>query len=494
MVDIPQIPNTVRVPIVGVEIDATRAAQGTPVLPQRILVVGSRLAAGTVNAGELMRVSSDGLAELWWGRGSQIKHMFDVLRGYSPQARLIEMWGIALDDDGGAVAATGTITFAGTATEDGQIVFRIAGRRITVDVTNGDAATVVAATSDASDYTDTPTSSAVVLAVQTLTARNAGEAGNDIDVRVDVNVPGITTVVVPMASGATNPDNTATIAATQAQQWTSIIIGHNDDANLDIWEADLLNRDDALVDKPGHGFVGFNGTLVNALIYGAARDSRNSTIGFLATSPSPPWELAAWTAAADEVTTDPALPRNTEGGTVRPDSGFDIKGIAAPAPLSRLVFEEHQQALTTGLTPLEVSDIGAITVLRMVTTSRTDTLGNPSEVFLDITTPRTLQALRFTLKIFLKTRFSQKKLADDPLPEPTPDNLVSPNSVRDAVIEIHDDQWVPEGWVEFAGRALFLEELLVERNSVDVNRVDIQLSPDLVNGLQVIGALVAFRL
>ncbi len=486
------IPADLRVPGTRVEIDASQAQVGTPTLPSRVLVIGSRLAAGTVAEGVLRRVTSDGQSELWWGKGSMLDAMTKVVRGHSAQARLVEVWNIAIDDDGGAVAATGTITLVGAATEDGVLDVRVAGRRVRTAISSGDNETAAAAAVVASDHTDTPTSVGNVAGVITYTARNAGEAGNDIDIRVDVIPAGLTATVVPMASGATNPDVTATIALITAKQWTSIISNYNDDANLDLLEAEMDRRDGPLVDQPGHVFAGLTDELAAALIFGAARNSRHSTIIHLRASPSPPWELAAWGTMVDEIESDPARPRNRRGGTVRPSSGADVDGIAPPDPTARLIDEDHESLLRSGITPLQSDDFDKITTIRMITTNQLDDLGNASKTFLDITTPRTLDALRFTAKLFFG-KFNDFKLQDDPLTLPLA-NVMTPNGAKAQMILLHDSQWVPNGWVESAGRAEFVDTMIATRPDDDVNRIDIQVSPDLVNGNHITAIQLAFRL
>ena len=486
------IPDDVLVPGVYTELDDSNALTGTPVLPQRVLVLGSRLAAGTVLAGVITRITGDRDGENFFGKGSLLHGMIDVARGFSEPAKRVELHAIAVDDDGGAVDATGTITLVGTATADGVIDIRIAGRRVRTPISTGDDQTVAATAVTASDHTETPTSVGNVLGVITYTARNGGETGNDIDLRVDVLPAGITATVVPMASGATNPDITATIALIISQQWTSIISAYSDDANLDLLEAEMERRDGPLVDLPGHVFGGFRGDLAAALVFGAARNSRHSTVIHLADTPSPPWELASWGTMADETESDPARPRNGIAGTVRPSSGADVPGIAPPAPEDKLIAEDDDSLLHSGITPLQADDFDRITVVRMITTFQQDDLGTASRIYLDITTPRTLDAIRFTTKLRFRTRYPRHKLADDG--GPLIANVITPSIGRSEVLALHDDTWVPEGWVEGGKRGDFSDNLVVERDSSDVNRLNFLVPPDLVNGAHVFAFQIQFRL
>jgi phage tail sheath gpL-like len=234
--------------------------------------------------------------------------------------------------------------------------------------------------------------------------------------------------------------------------------------------------------------------LAAGLAFGATRNSEFSTIAHLALSPSPPWEIAAWATMADETESDPARPRNKLGGTVRPSSGAAIDGIAPPAPEDRLQLLDFDALLNSGMTPIQSDDFDNLTIVRMITTFQVDDNGNASTVFLDITTPRTLSALRFTFRVRFETRYPRHKLSnanDQGIP-----NVITPAIGRDEVLALHDDTWVPQGWVELGAddRALFAERLRVERDNVDVNRLNFQLPPDLINGAHILAALLTFRL
>ena len=125
-----------------------------------------------------------------FGRGSILHNM---AQAWFKGNRVTEAWFIGLDDAGGSVAATFTITVTGTATENGSVFLYIAGRRIVVPVVSGDVQNTIAASINtaiaASEFaSELPVTAGVVANVVTLTARNGGTQGNAIDVRTNHNI------------------------------------------------------------------------------------------------------------------------------------------------------------------------------------------------------------------------------------------------------------------------------------------------------------------
>jgi phage tail sheath gpL-like len=139
-------------PGVYVEVDGSGAFQGTPAMPDRILLVGNRLTTGTVAQATLKQILSKANGVDFWGRGSQLAHMIEKAKDAN---KMVEMWAIALDDDAAGVQATKVLTIGGTATEAGTIHLLIGGRKISAAVALGDSGVEVAdAIEDACEETD----------------------------------------------------------------------------------------------------------------------------------------------------------------------------------------------------------------------------------------------------------------------------------------------------------------------------------------------------
>ncbi|MBM3928930.1 MAG: phage tail protein, partial [Sphingomonadales bacterium] len=216
-VSLSTIPANLRTPGAYLEFDSSKAVNGLPPAPTRVLLIGQRLAAGTVAAGVATRIVTADQAAQAFGRGSMLHAM---AAAFKKADGTTECWAIALDDLGAGVAASGTITATGPATAAGTIQLLIAGRAVPVGVAVGDtAATIATAAALAiNSVADLPVTAASAAGVVTLTARHKGTTGNDIDMRASFyqgqRLPaGVALVFAAMANGAGNPDVAAVFAA-----------------------------------------------------------------------------------------------------------------------------------------------------------------------------------------------------------------------------------------------------------------------------------------
>ena len=65
------IPTSQRTPGVFGEIDNSRALQGLVQNPHKVLIVGQKIAAGSIDHDSLVAITSDGLADGFFGPGSK---------------------------------------------------------------------------------------------------------------------------------------------------------------------------------------------------------------------------------------------------------------------------------------------------------------------------------------------------------------------------------------------------------------------------------------
>lgn len=485
MINFNQIPIDVRVPGHYIEIDNTRALQGLATRQHKILVLGQRLAAGTVVAGETTRILSPAQGEESFGRGSMLSAMLNALKSAN---NYTDCYALALDDDGAGVAATGTITFGGTATEARTLNIYIGGQRVRVAVASGDdpaaAATALAAAINA--QTDMPVTATAALAVVTLTTRNAGEAGNSIDLRhsyyMGENLPkGLTVVIAAMSGGSGNPDIATAIAAMGDEQYDTIIMPWNDASNLAALESELADRWGPMVQKEGMAFAAAGGTHAAISTLGDSRNSPHLCIVGSQKSPSLPWVIAAVTGAVDAYEPDPARPRQT----------LVLKGILAPKEDDRYTMAERNLHLHDGISTLMVDAGGNVQIERLITSYQTNPFGVEDISYLDVTTLRTLAYLRYTVRARIALRFPRHKLADDNTNFGPGQAIITPSVIEAELIALFKE-WELAGLAE--GIEQFKRELLVQRNSADPNRVDAIIPPDVVNQFRVFAASVQYRL
>lgn len=93
------IPTNVRVPGVYFEVDSSRANQGLPGMPRRILVIGDKTPAGTELAGVPKRILDAAQGPALYGYGSPLARMLSEVRKHNSNT---ELWAMV----GGTIAST----------------------------------------------------------------------------------------------------------------------------------------------------------------------------------------------------------------------------------------------------------------------------------------------------------------------------------------------------------------------------------------------------
>lgn len=485
MISFNQIPIDIRTPGHYIEFDNSRAVQGLPAIRHKILVIGQRLAAGTVAAGEPKLVTSKGQGEGFFGRGSMLSAMLNALKDANSYT---ETWAVALDDLVAGVAATGSIVFGGAVTDSGILNLYIGGKPVKVGVAAAMATTAIATAVAAAVNADTalPVTAAANASTVTLTARHKGLCGNDIDLRTnyyqgEALPKGLTVAITPMGAGAGNPDVAAVIAAIGDEQYHTIIMPYTDAANLAALEAELSRRFGPMVMKEGHAFAAVAGTHAAASTLGDSRNSPHLTIMGGQDSPTPPWIVAAVAGAVDAYEPDPARPRQT----------LPLTGVLPPAEGKRYTLSERNIHLHDGISTYVVDAGGNCLIERLITTYKVNAFAVEDISYLDVETLRTIAYLRYSTRSRIALRYPRHKLANDGTKFSPGQAIVTPLVIRAELIALFQE-WELAGLVE--GLEQFKRDLIVERNPTDPNRVDAVIPPDVVNQFRVFAAQVQFRL
>jgi phage tail sheath gpL-like len=244
---------------------------------QKILFIGQMTSSGSATAGNLYtKISNENEQDSLFGKTSMLATMIRAAKKLNKVSR---MDAIPLDDDGAAVAATGTITFTGSATAAGKLYVSIGSyinNRYEIDVVNGDTATAIAAKLDAAIAADSTSlvSGGAAAGVETLTAINLGEEGNKISILAEGAVAGITVAIVGMASGATNPTLTSIFDVVGNVRYQTIIWPSTYDlTTVQTFLDDRFDSDIRILD--GIAVVSITDTLANLKTAGSAA-ARNS--------------------------------------------------------------------------------------------------------------------------------------------------------------------------------------------------------------------------
>ncbi len=485
-----QVPIDIRVPGQYIEIDNSQAFRGLSGMPTKVLVIGQMLAAGTADALEPYLITSVDQGKELFGIGSQLAHMLEKFKGANSY---IEVHAIAQEDDGGGNAATGKITIGGAPTAAGTLNIYIGGRRVRAKVANDDDASDIAATIIAAIQADAdlPVSAAVDGVddkIVNLTAKHKGECANSIDLRInyyaDEKTPaGVTVTFTAMSGGTANPDVEDVLTAIGDEWYTDFVMAYADSANIVAMEEELADRFGPLKMKDGHLYYGLSDTHGNLITAGDARNSPHVTIGGLTKCPNPPYELAAAMAAVCSyfLKIDPARPVQT----------LPLPGILPPAIKDRYTLEERNLLLFHGISTFMIDAGDVVRLERVITTYKENPFGAADPSYLDIETMKTLAYLRYDTRTFIALRYPRYKLADDGTNFARGQAVVTPSVIRASLIG-RFRQWEENGLVENIEQ--FKEDLIVERDSNDPNRVNALIPPDIINQLRVFAGLVQFKL
>lgn len=378
----------------------TAGASGLGLYSQRLLIVAQMLASGTQAALTPAQVFSTADAATLFGPGSVAHQMVEAAialnSGLAPFV-------IGISDAGASVAATGSFSFAGTATASGTLAFFVAGKRVDLGVQAGDVASTLATrlTAAIQAKTELPLSAAAATVFCNLTSKNKGTCGNQVALSVLGSVAGITTTVTSMANGATDPDIQAALDAVTPSQFHVVAVQFADATNLGKVKTYLDLVSSGVEERPGRAFAAVTGAknVATQVTLATGLNHERTHLVYLPGSPTAPWVIAATVAGAVAAQSDPAMPF----------SGKPLPRVVAPAVASGLIRSEQETLLTNGVTPLEADGAGNVTIVRLVTT-RTITGGTQDLTLLDTNPIAILDYFRQEVRAMFKRKYADAKL------------------------------------------------------------------------------------
>jgi len=489
------IPANWRMPLYWVEIDSSKA--GLPVFAGRSLLVGIKNSAGATAAPNVpIPVASQAQADALFGQGSMLATMFKT---FFANNWANEVWGLPLAEPTG-VAATITITVATAATGSGTLDLYVGGVHVPVAVTGGDTTTIIAASIAAAINAnkDLSVTAAAAAGIVTATVKFKGTSGNQIKVVTNYFgtvggeelPPGVTLTIVAGTPGTGDPDPTAAISALGEQEVDYVGLPFLDTVGLPKWLAEFNFSDTGrwgfVRQHYGQLFSAKADTLANLLTFGLTNPTPNagqlSVLGIEVASPTPAYQwCAAYTAkAARAFLNDPARPLQT----------LTLEGCLSAFGNNRFLLSELNQLAGGGIATQRTT-VNVPQMMRETTTYVYNLYGNTDDAYTDATTLATLTKLLRNQRHAITTKFPRHKLADDGTRFGAGQAIVTPKIVKaELVAQYRIDEF--NGLVE-NGKA-FKENLIVERNANDPNRLDILYPPDLVNALRVFAVLCQFRL
>jgi phage tail sheath gpL-like len=485
------IPQNLRVPLFYAELDNSHANTAASTL--RALLIGQMTATGTGTADTPQISAGPADANLVGGVGSMLAAMTQAYRNADPFG---ELWYLPLADDPEAVAATGTVTITAPPTSPGVLSLYIAGMLVSLSVSNSQTVAQIgtALAGVINQNQNLPVTAAAAAGVVTLTAKNAGLAGNGIDVQLNylgtpggqVTPAGMTVDIAPMAGGLLNPDLTAGLANLTDMAFDFIALPYTDTASLDAMKSLLSSttgRWSWSQQVYGGCYSAYEGTLGDLTTFGTTRNDEHMSITGYSDSPSPPWCWAATLAGAVAVSAnaDPALPLQT----------CALPGILPPPVASQFSITERNVLLWDGISTFTVAQDGTVAIENQVTTYQVNSFGMPDDSYLEVETLNTIAYILRQLKADVTSKYSRVKLAADGTKFAPGSAIVTPGIIRAGQIAKYQELEY-NGYVQQSD--VFASAIIVEINATNPNRVDVLYPAILINQLRIFALLFQFSL
>jgi phage tail sheath gpL-like len=496
------IPANIKVPLYWVEVDPSMA--GLSSINLVALMVGVKLTAGTATADIPVPIGSQAQADAAFGAGSELSRMFQA---YYANNFANEVWGLGVAEPSGGTSATGTITITAPPTAAGTISLYIAGSSVPVNIMTTDTPTTIAAAivSAINNYSSTigndalPVTASAAVGVVTLTSKFKGVNGNEITVQMNYygTVGGEMTpiglgITLPatglLTGGVGTPVFTNAISNIQKLDFEYVAMPYTDSNSLVAWDQEYNFTDNGRWgwerQQFGHIFSAKRGTYSVLLTFGSTNNSGvESIMAFEPSTASPMFECAAAYAAKAQraLINDPARPLQT----------LSLNEIKTCLLQDRFNFPELNSLASNGLAIQEVGSDNQPMILREQTTYRLNLYGQSDDAYELVTTLATLAKILRNQKHAITTKFPRSKLADDGTKFGPGQAIVTPGIIKaELVNEYQMDMW--NGLVE--NLRAFKQNLIVERDPNNPNRVNVLYPPDLINQLRIFAVLAQFRL
>lgn len=483
-ISISEVPSSTLVSLVAVQL----SRQGTTPseAPHRVGIVGQKTSDGSATANTCVQVTSPERAVALFGVGSQLALMCQAYLKNDPTA---DLWGGVLADNG-TTKATGSIQVTAPATGGGTIKLRVFGKRIAVGVDAGDSANTIAAAIEAELdlHTYLPTVASVSTDTVTLTAKNAGVAGNTGRIEVnpdpgDVLPAGVALTLTQVSGGSTDPAISTLITAMAAQNVRHIVVPRTDDTIMDAFDAELLDRWSALRANRSHAYSCMVASVSDLTTWSGSRNSPHQTTFGLAAPPCPEWEIAA--AAAGQIVkstrSHPAVPYMDL-------ALLDALGQAMPGPVqaSRFTSTERNTLGIAGVAGLFTDQYGQLRIEAAVTHYKTDGNGVADKTLRWNNTLHQAMYVIDDMEGATRQYCAGKILVNDAAVVSQGTPAVDAAMVHAHLVgryELHVSGAIAENL------EIFKENLVVERDADDANRLNISYPVDFANQLNVVAAI-----
>jgi len=468
------IPSNLRVPGFYFEFDPSRANTGTQ--QKKLVVLGQRLNSGSVASHTPVVISRASQAEEYFGRGSMLADMLDMVFQNNPQ---VQVWAIASDDLPAGLAATGSINVAGVASTAGLLRINVGGKTANAGIASSDAPATVAANIVAAinAQTDLPISAQLNTGDTStidIAAKNKGVVGNDIDIDLEIEAAQLPTAptfnITQLTGGAGNPDVADALAAMGDEWYNWIVMPWVDAANLAVLDDELNDRYSSMRQIGCRAFTAVRGSHAELLGFGNTRNNYHVTTMGCGQAPQPAylWSAANATAAANSLQIDPT----------RQLHSLELVGIEAPFKSLIFTKAEQNQQLFDGISTYTVDNDGTVRIQSQITNYQENAQGLADDSVLYVNTPEFYDAYRWEQRI-LFAPYARDKLADDGNKIPAGQPIMTPKKARGLLLAFYKSMVEERGWCEDYEH--YKNTLIVEKQE---NRLAIVDQPNQIDNLR----------
>lgn len=470
------VPSNLIIPFVGVSFDSSRAQQGSRVMPVKALIQGHALSSGTLTANVPTLCTSADDAGVKAGFGSQL-HLLAV--EWFSRNKFTAVYLQKVAENGSAAAGTYDYAVTGTATENGTISVYIDQKKISVSVTSGDTAVVVAGRlQDEIDLYDKSIgfTTSLVSSTITLTSKSKGTSIVKHDIRsvyYDTDkVPAGLSVAITETAGTGAADIAGAITG-MGEEWFNIIVSpFNDTTNLNLLETELLSRAESTRQIDGIAFLGYNDSAANTITF-ATNSARNCQYIVLVDAykyPKHPALVAALVAAevAKSIESDPGQPVHR----------ITIDNLLPPITTERHSISTLNTLTLNGVFTLNPYSFGGPQTFGTVTMYLKNSSGVPDTAYQYVTRMAILMFTRWDFVSQISSRYARARLADSSEKIRPGIQVITPKIGKSEAISIAR-QWERAGLIENLDQ--FKNDIICQRSSSNKNRLEWILPPDLIN-------------
>lgn len=342
------------------------------------LLIGGMLSTGTATPDTVIygpdttvSMATEAEAISLFGAGSELHRQW---RRFVAVNQTTPLYALAVSEGTTPGAATGTITFATTATSAGTARIYVGDEFVDIGISTGDSPTVsaAAAVKAINGKTHWPVTAGNSSGVVTITSKQKGLRANFIRYFAQIKPSGIGTTVTPTAStltsgGTVSDDLTTALTTIVARRFYYLVPAAEDATQLGALLSQVATQALAVTGIRQRVVAGSVDTLANGITLTTAMNGTRAEVSWLAQSDVPPCELAANAAAVYTLEEAPLVPRlnfSGYGDDAASSANWKIK-----APLSGAAPTRSQilAALNAGLTPIGVRN-GRTYLVKRITT------------------------------------------------------------------------------------------------------------------------------